>query len=91
MDPRHDPPDPAHASPPDHRITETLPRTWTLVLRGPKSRPWGFYLPTGYVVQTAYDYRARRPLAETRGRHDPDPERTVFLDGLGNTIGEAGS
>jgi hypothetical protein len=49
-----------------HRIAVVQAGTWTLVLRGCKSRSWGFYLPTGYVDQRDYDYRARRPVAETR-------------------------
>ncbi len=49
-----------------HRITAVEPHTWTLVLRGRKSRSWGFYLPAGYVDQRAYDYKARRPVAEQR-------------------------
>ena len=49
-----------------HRITAVRPHTWTLVLRGRKSRSWGFYLPDGYVDQWSYDYVARRPGAEAR-------------------------
>ena len=49
-----------------HRITVVRPHTWTLVLRGRKSRSWGFYLPDGYVDQRSYDYVARRPGAEAR-------------------------
>ena len=49
-----------------HRIAVVEPHTWTLVLRGRKSRSWGFYLPDGYVDQRSYDYRARRPVAEQR-------------------------
>lgn len=50
-----------------HRITQVRPHTWTLVLRGRKSRSWGFYLPTGFVDQRCYDYVARRPGGEIRG------------------------
>lgn len=49
-----------------HRITAVEPGTWTLVLRGRKSRSWGFYLSDGYIDQRIYDYRARRPVTETR-------------------------
>lgn len=49
-----------------HRITAVRPHTWTLVLRGRKSRSWGFYLPDGFVDQRSYDYVARRPVTETR-------------------------
>lgn len=45
-----------------HRITSTKPGTVSLVLRGRKSRPWGFYTPTGWVQWTDYDYATRRPL-----------------------------
>lgn len=44
-----------------HRITAALPNTWTLVLRGPTRRVWGFYLPTGRVAWTEYPYETRRP------------------------------
>jgi len=44
-----------------HRITHVRPRTWTLLVRGPKSRPWGFYQPDGWVDYRAYDYATRRP------------------------------
>jgi hypothetical protein len=51
-----------------HRITDVRPHTWTLLLRGRKSRSWGFYLPStnGFTDQRSYDYAARRPLQETR-------------------------
>lgn len=44
-----------------HRITATKPNTWTLVLRGPTRRPWGFYVDGGWVVWDEYDYATRRP------------------------------
>lgn len=49
-----------------HRIVSALPGTFTLVLRGRKSRRWGFYLPSGYVDQALYDYEDRRPVSEAR-------------------------
>lgn len=49
-----------------HRITHVQPRTVTLVLRGRKSRAWGFFMPAGWLDQSRYDYRARRPLIERR-------------------------
>lgn len=49
-----------------HRIVDVKPNTITLVLRGPKVRSWGFYLPLGFVDQRDYDYAARRPVAEAR-------------------------
>lgn len=49
-----------------HRITMAEPGTVTLVLRGRKSRQWGFYLPLGFIDQNAYDYSARRPLQAVR-------------------------
>ena len=33
--------------------------TWTLVLRGPKRRDWGFYLPTGWMDWRTYDATVR--------------------------------
>lgn len=50
-----------------HRIVHVTPGTVTLILRGRKVRPWGFYLPTGWVDQRDYDYVARRPLVADRG------------------------
>lgn len=49
-----------------HRITEVEPGTLTLVLRGWKTRSWGFYLPDRWVHQADYDYRTRRPVSEVR-------------------------
>ena len=43
-----------------HTITHLLWRTsWTLVIRGPRRRKWGFYLPTGYVPEAVYDATVR--------------------------------
>lgn len=47
-----------------HRIIACEPGTRTLVLRGRKTRSWGFYLPAGWVDQVAYDYDTRRPCTE---------------------------
>lgn len=44
-----------------HRIVGARPNTWTLVLRGPTRREWGFYPPGGKVSWTEYDYKSRRP------------------------------
>lgn len=52
-----------------HRITHARPNTWTLILRGRKTRDWGFYPPDGYVSQRLYDYDTRRPV-EVRGKDD---------------------
>lgn len=49
-----------------HRITRAEPRTWTLVLRGPTRRVWGFYMPTGRVEWTEYPYDQRRPCSEVK-------------------------
>lgn len=49
-----------------HRITSVRPNTVTLVIRGPKSRVWGFYPPEGFVDQHRYDYATRRPVHEER-------------------------
>ena len=53
-----------------HRIVRAEPGTWTLVLRGPTRRVWGFYLPrigdgifaepARWVPWTEYDYVNRR-------------------------------
>lgn len=43
-----------------HTITE-LPdgRCWTLVVKGPRRREWGFYLPTGFMSEDEYDRTVR--------------------------------
>lgn len=58
-----------------HRIISVKPRTWTLVLRGPTRRAWGFYVPAPtsdgvwwWVKNTEYDYATRRPNKVT-GNH----------------------
>lgn len=43
-----------------HRIVELLrPTCWTLVIRGPRRREWGFYLPAGWVDEATYDATVR--------------------------------
>lgn len=49
-----------------HRIIACEPGTRTLVIRGRKTRRWGFYLPDCWVDQAHYDYDARRPCSEVR-------------------------
>ena len=49
-----------------HRIIVADPGTRTILLRGRKTRGWGFYLPIGWIDQTRYDYDARRPIYEVR-------------------------
>lgn len=44
-----------------HRIVSVDPGTWTLVLRGPTRREWGFYLPDGWVDWKSYPYETRHP------------------------------
>lgn len=34
-------------------------RCWTLVLKGPRRRSWGFYLPGGYMPEAQYDATVR--------------------------------
>lgn len=34
-------------------------RSWSLVIHGPKRRPWGFYLPEGWVHWEIYDQTVR--------------------------------
>jgi hypothetical protein len=48
-----------------HRITSARPGTWSLVLRGPTRRVWGFFIVhpfDGFTwhAWTAYDYGTRR-------------------------------
>jgi hypothetical protein len=43
-----------------HRIIDVQVGTWTLVVKGPKVRPWGFYMPRGWVHHKRYDYDRRR-------------------------------
>lgn len=43
-----------------HRITKLHRRTvWTLVIKGPRRRSWGFYLPSGYMPEAEYDATVR--------------------------------
>lgn len=51
-----------------HRIVDVEPGTVTLVLRGRKTRPWGFFqVAEGlWVDYRSYDYAARRPVREER-------------------------
>ncbi len=43
-----------------HRIHRLhRPTVWTLVLRGPKWRKWGFFLPTGWMNEHEYDATVR--------------------------------
>jgi len=51
-----------------HRITAVEPGTWTLVLRGPTRRKWGFYLPDCWTVWTSYPYGTRRPITIDKSR-----------------------
>jgi hypothetical protein len=49
-----------------HRIAAVEPRTVTLVVRGRKTRPWGFFVDGQWVDYRDYDYEARRPVSEVR-------------------------
>lgn len=40
--------------------------TWTLVLRGPRRRRWGFYLADGWMPEAQYDATVRRDLTMER-------------------------
>lgn len=43
-----------------HTITHLSRRTsWSLVVGGPRRRTWGFYLPSGYMVEREYDQTVR--------------------------------
>lgn len=58
---------PLHAA---HQITLAQPGTWTLVLRGPTVRRWGFFVGDSinaqWVAFDEYDYETRRPT-QARG------------------------
>lgn len=63
-----------------HRITGLLRRScWTLVVRGPRRRGWGFYLPdteliggTGFVHEQVYKTMGRRDMVNDRPNQGPD-------------------
>lgn len=43
-----------------HRITELHRRhCWTLVVKGPRRRRWGFYTATGFIDERTYDETVR--------------------------------
>jgi len=43
-----------------HTITELHRRvSWSLVIKGPRRRKWGFYLPSGYMPEAQYDATVR--------------------------------
>lgn len=43
-----------------HTITDLTRRTsWSLVVKGPRRRSWGFYLPDGYMPEAQYDATVR--------------------------------
>ena len=43
-----------------HTVRELRRRTsWSLVIRGPRRRRWGFYLPTGWMSEAQYDETVR--------------------------------
>lgn len=57
-----------------HRIVWCQPHTWTLVLRGRKTRTWGFFPPEGWVHYLRYDYATRRPCTvQDTDRHEVEP------------------
>lgn len=64
-----------------HRITNAAPGTWTIVLRGPTVRKWGFYVRNtvmgrwDWVWHEAYDYAKRRP-SKAVGNHIGETGRT---------------
>jgi hypothetical protein len=48
-----------------HRVVRLRRATsWSLVVKGPRRRPWGFYLPGegGYMSERRYDATVRRDL-----------------------------
>lgn len=43
-----------------HTITDLTRRTsWSLIIKGPRRRKWGFYLPDGYMPERQYDATVR--------------------------------
>lgn len=43
-----------------HTITDLTRRvSWSLVIKGPRRRKWGFYLPDGYMPEAQYDATVR--------------------------------
>lgn len=58
-----------------HRIHAAQPNTWTLVLRGPTRRVWGFYPPSGRVSWLDYDYATRRPCKSVGTTFTPEATR----------------
>lgn len=43
-----------------HTITALHRRhSWSLVIKGPRRRRWGFYMPTGYLPEADYDATVR--------------------------------
>lgn len=55
-----------------HRILRADPGTWTLVIRGRKSRDWGFYLweDNRWVPWRDYDFVSRRANAVESNRRE---------------------
>ena len=56
-----------------HTITGLRRRcSWTLIVRGPRRRGWGFYLPGGFMGERVYDQSvrpARRDLWSDQDEH----------------------
>ncbi len=53
-----------------HRIVQVNGPVWTLVVRGPRRQPWGFFLPSGWVDEHAYEalpQAQNRNLADEKG------------------------
>lgn len=51
-----------------HRITRLVEPTptWTLVIVGRRSQPWGFYTPDGFVMDETYDFSRRDNMREEK-------------------------
>lgn len=45
-----------------HRIVDVEGDTWTLCIRGPQRRAWGFYTPEGWMDEFSYDGSRTRDL-----------------------------
>lgn len=76
-----------------HRIVSARPGTWTLVLRSPTRRPWGFYVPHRlggheWVVWSDYDYEARRPGSATSSKAEEEHAYPLVVEVpvLGRTL-----
>lgn len=74
-----------------HRIVQAEPGTWTLIVRGRKSRTWGFYLVDEgrWTPWDHYDYEARRPSSAES--NDPTERHEQVGDPIWRTVNDEGT